>query len=207
MDVTEPPSHASGAGDLPTSGDGVRVDSQTTWLDASILLSAWFRRARESQMSHYAAATRCSSANRWLGVPSVLFSAAAGTTLFATAQQPDSAMVVQIAAGIIVLAAGTLSALQTFLGLSERAEKHLATGAAYGSLRREIEELQVFRPARIDDLRPVLADIRRRLDEISVTAPSIPEKVWKKAQKDIEHTSRPEGFTSAYLEKQRRISK
>ncbi|MFJ9830550.1 SLATT domain-containing protein [Streptomyces sp. NPDC101169] len=207
MDVTEPSPHFSGTGDSPAPVDEVRLDNQTAWLDASILLSAWFRRARESQMSHYAAAMRCTSVNRWLGVPSAVFSAAAGTTLFATAQRSNSPTVIQIAAGIVVLAAGTLSALQTFLGLSERAEKHLATGAAYGSLRREIEELQVLRPTRIDDLRSTLTAIRRKLDDISATAPSTPEGVWKKAQRDIEHTNRPEGFTPAYLEKQRHTPK
>ncbi|WP_345964605.1 SLATT domain-containing protein [Streptomyces sp. BRB040] len=202
--MTEPSSHASGAGEPRTTGDEVSPNDETTWLDASLLLSAWFRRARESQMSHYAAATHCTSVNRWLGIPSVVFSAAAGTTLFATAQQPNTSMVVQIAAGIVALAAGTLSALQTFLGLSERAEKHLATGAAYGSLRREIEQLQVLRPTRTEDLRSTLAEIRLRLDDISLTAPSIPDRVWKKAQGDIAHTSRPEGFTPVYLKNQRR---
>ncbi|MET7329494.1 SLATT domain-containing protein [Nonomuraea sp. NPDC005650] len=205
VDVTGPSSHDAGTGERITSSDEVRLDSQTIWLDASVLLSAWFRRARESQLSHYAAAADCASSNRWLGIPSVVFSAAAGTTLFATAQNPNTSMMVQIAAGFVVLVAGALSALQTFLGLSERADKHLATGAAYGVIRREMEQLQVLRPARIEDLRSALADIRQRLDDISATAPNVPGRVWRKAQRDIAHTTRPEGFTPAYLKNQRRI--
>jgi len=204
VDMTEPASPESESGDSLISADAVISDSQSTWLDASVLLSAWFRRARESQMSHYAAAAHCASVNRWLGIPSIVFSAAVGTTLFATAQKSDSSMVIQVAAGIVALTAGTLSALQTFLGLSERAEKHLSAGAAYGSIRREIEQLQVLRPPRTEDLRSVLADMRLKLDEISVSAPTVPDRVWKKAQKDIGHTSRPEGFTPAYMKNQRR---
>lgn len=166
--------------------------------DVGVLLSAWYRRAREGQMSHYAAATRCTAMGRWFGIPSALLSAAAGTTLFATLPDKALSVALQITAGLVALVAGALSALQTFLGLSERADKHLAAGATYGSIRREIEQLQVLPPPD-DQLRPILDSIRTRLDNTSSGAPTVGDRVWRKAQADIEHTSRPEGFTQAYL--------
>lgn len=58
-----------------------------TWAAAEPVLGAWYRRARESQFAHYAAAARYFALSRLLGVPSVLLSAAAGTTLFATLRE------------------------------------------------------------------------------------------------------------------------
>lgn len=115
--------------------------------------------------------------SRRLGIPSSLFSAAAGTTLFATLQNQVLSVALQISAGLVALAAGALSALQTFWGLSERADKHLAAGATYGSIRREIEQLQVLRPAESEKLRSIMDSIRLRLDNTSSGAPTVTEHI------------------------------
>ena len=48
----------------------------------------------------------------------------------------------QILIGLASVAAAILSSLQTFLGYSERAEKHRLAGAKYGALGRELESLR-----------------------------------------------------------------
>src|SRR5207248_3345936 len=53
--------------------------------------------------------------------------------------QPDPRL--QITTGIASVVAAVLAALQTFLGLSDRAEKHRLAGAKYGALGRQLEEL------------------------------------------------------------------
>jgi hypothetical protein len=72
-----------------------------------------------------------------------------------------------------------LSSLQTFLRFSERAEKHRAVAARYGSLRREIEVLQAggdpYDPMKIDSLRD-------KLDSISNEAPELTERTWKRTE-------------------------
>lgn len=185
------------------SEKAVGVPGEPAWGDVSVLLSAWYRRARESQMSHYAAAAHYAVVNRWLGVPTIVFSAAAGSTLLATAQDRSPTALVQFAAGLVAFAAGALSAMQTFLRPSERADKHLAAGAAYGTVRRKIEHLQVLGPAANEDLRSVLDAIRARLDEAASMAPNVGARTWRGAQADIAHTSRPEGFTRDYLDARR----
>lgn len=173
------------------------------WDAVDALLSAWYRRARESQLSHYAAAARLTVTARWLGVPSTLFSAAAGTTLFASLGQDSQPALLRILIGLVAFTGAIFGALHTFLGLSERSSKHLTVGAAYGAIRREIEQLQVLRNPRGPALHSTLDSIRERLDAVSADAPTVGDRVWRTTQQDIAHTSRPEGFTQSYLNSRR----
>lgn len=198
MDPADPPSDEP-AVEHPAAAE--------TSADVGVLVSAWYRRAREAQFAHYVAAGRLASMNLRLGVPSIIFSAAAGTTLFATAQEQTASMVIPIAAGFVALMAGVLSALQTFLAFNERADKHRSAGAAYGMIRREMEQLQILLPTLATaDLRSALTGIRGRLDEIASGAPNVSRRAWRKAQSGIAHTARPEGFTQTYLRNQSRAS-
>ena len=164
------------------------------WPELEAVLGAWYRRARESQFAHYHAANYYAAASRWLGIPSVLLSAIVGTALFATLQQDGIPRALQIGAGLIALTAAALSALQTFLGYDERAAKHRAAAAAYGAVRREIEQHQVLRPRSRTDADSLIDTFRRHLDDVGVSAPDISSRLWKAARIDIAHTSRPEGF-------------
>jgi hypothetical protein len=157
------------------------------------LLGAWHRRAREAQFSHYAAAARYASLARWLGVPGVLLSATAGTTLFATLQE-DASPTVRLAVGLISLLAATLAALQTFLAHAERADKHRAAAAAYGAIRRQIEQAQVLPPVRRAELEEVMTQIRRQLDDVARAAPDVPDRIRRRVEGDIRDTTRPHGF-------------
>lgn len=76
-----------------------------------------------------------------------------------------------------------MASLQTFLGDSERAEKHRVAGAKYGSLGRELEYIltidQEFSETRINEL-------RTRLDDLAIESPNNPLKIYRKAgAKDI----------------------
>jgi hypothetical protein len=164
------------------------------WPELEAALGAWYRRARESQFAHYHAANYYAAASRWLGIPSVLLSAVVGTALFATLEQDNIPPVLQVGAGLIALTAAALSALQTFLGYGERAAKHRAAAAAYGAVRREIEQQQVLRPASRADAGSMIETIRHHLDDIGASAPDISSRLWERARIDIAHTSRPEGF-------------
>ncbi len=155
---------------------------------------AWYRRARESQFAHYAAAARYSARSRLLGIPSVVLSAAVGTTLFATLGRNGASANLRIAAGLVSLFAAVLVALQTFLGLAELADKHRSAASTYGAIRREIEQHQALPPATRDAVQSTMAALRKRLDEIASSSPDVPESIWDKAQKAIADTTRPEGF-------------
>jgi hypothetical protein len=165
------------------------------------VVSAWYRRARQSQLSHYVVAARYSALSRRLGVPSVLLSAATGTALFATLKDGWATPTVQISLGCVSLLAAVLSALHTFLNYGQRADQHRAAASRYGAIRREMERYQAFPPAGPGSpaaLSATLDALRGRLDEAAQLAPDVPPRLWRKAQADIEHTARPEGFKAEY---------
>jgi hypothetical protein len=146
------------------------------------LLQDWYRRARENQFAHYEAIKPLSGANYKLGVPVALLSGLVGTSIFATLET-EADISVRIIVGIIAVLAAVLSSLQTFLRLSERAEKHRAVAVRYGALRRELETAI----AKGGPYEAKLVDgLREKLDSISSESPEIPDRVWKKIEKMLE---------------------
>ena len=160
------------------------------------VLGVWYRRARESQFAHYQAASRISLYSKLLGVPSVLLSAAVGTAAFVSLQNNLPSEALKIAIGLVSFFAAVLSALQTYLGLHEAAEKHLTTAIAYGAIRREIEQIQATGFSDTERIKDALAQVRHHLDETAKLAPNIRKSDWTRAQEDIKHTDRPHGFLS-----------
>lgn len=154
-----------------------------SWAEAERVLGDWYRRARESQFAHYAAASRYAALARLLGVPSVALSAAAGTALFASLQKETASVDLRLALGLVSVLAGVLAALQTFLGFGERADRHRAAGSAYGSVRREIEQVRALPPRAAESVEAMLNRVRGRLDAIAEKAPDVPEGTWSKAQR------------------------
>jgi hypothetical protein len=150
------------------------------------LMSDWHRRARESQFAHYEAVKPLVKANTSMGVVAVVLSTFVGTSLFATLEA-QATSTYRIIIGFISVMAAVLSSLQTFLRYSERAEKHRAAAAKFGSLRREIEFLQAT-GAPYDMTR--VETLRERIDSISSDAPEISERVWKKTESILKARSK-----------------
>ena len=144
------------------------------------LLQDWYRRAREAQFALYEAAKPLSRANYNLGIPVALLSAFVGTSIFATLQKDQADTRLRILIGIISVLAAVLASLQTFLRLSERAEKHRAAAVRYGALRRELEAA-IAKGGPYED--KLVAGVREKLDSISSDSPEIPARVWTKVEK------------------------
>jgi type II secretory pathway pseudopilin PulG len=123
-----------------------------------------------------------------------VLTAATGTALFATLSKDHASQTLRLVLGLVSVLAAVLAALQTFLGFGQRADKHRTTAAAYGSIRREIEQYQALGPSSRDQLEQMMAKLRSRLDEVSGSAPDLPNRSWAKAQSEIADTARPEGF-------------
>jgi hypothetical protein len=146
------------------------------------LLEKWLKRLRESQFAHYEAAKSLSQSNYTLGIPAVILSTLVGTSIFASlGETPTSS--VQIAVGIISVLAATLSAVQTFLGLSERASKHRAVAARYGSTRRRIEQMLALSAESITP--EEINALRLEIDGIAEEAPNVSDKVWSRIEKKL----------------------
>lgn len=149
------------------------------------LLRRWHKRLREIQTSHYEAAKPLSLFNYLLGIPVVVLTTFVGSSIFATLSKnvDDS---VKILLGIASGLAAVLSAIQTFLRFSERAELHRKTASQAGTLRREIEQLLASENAEsIPNER--FDTIRKAIDKLAEGAPSVPNRTWEKAKRQLEN--------------------
>lgn len=141
------------------------------------LLDDWYERVAVTQRAHYYSADHFGARKYWLGIPAVVLSTVVGTSVFATVQKaPGTAM--QIGVGLASVASALLASLQTFLGYTERAERHRVAGAKYGALGRELEQLRAAgSPASPEEV----SAVRKRLDDLAVESPNNPQFIYKKA--------------------------
>jgi hypothetical protein len=153
------------------------------------LLLKWSERARANQLQHWEAARYYDSANLALGGPAAVLSAVVGTTVFATLDKQVD-FKVQLAVGATSVLAAILVALQTFLRLSEKAEKHRGTAAAYSSVRRKIEVTLSLRDGSQEPLTRTVEEVLRELDNLAESAPTVPRHIWRKTKRELgEHES------------------
>lgn len=117
-----------------------------------------------------------------LGIPAVILSTFVGTSIFASLGE-TLAPSLQILVGIISVLAATLSAVQTFLGFSERAAKHHAIASRYGSARRRIEEMLAVSGESISPEQ--ISNLRKEIDSIAEEAPDVPDQIWERTQKKL----------------------
>ena len=111
-------------------------------------------------------------------MPVIALTALVGTSVFATLQS-DAGPRVQITLGILSVAAAVLASLQTFLGYSERAEKHRVAGAKYGALARHLEELLAVSGEPQAD---AIEGIRGAIDSLALESPNTPLKIYRRAE-------------------------
>jgi hypothetical protein len=143
------------------------------------LIANWQSRIGRMKDAHYTAATVLQRGHFYLGLPATIASTFVGATVF-TSLATSTYWPVQIAAGLLSLAAGVLVALQTFLRHSERAEQHRLAGSNYGTLKSEIELLATFTPDDPTQLCARLDSLRRHWDEIRERSPAIPPRLAKR---------------------------
>lgn len=148
------------------------------------LVEDWFRRARESQAVHYASASHFSWLNLILGIPTIIITTIVGTAVFASMDNQDIGEY-KVLLGLISILASVLAALHTFLGYAQRSEKHRATGAIYGSIRRELELIKTCSIADVDICSEKLGQVKSRMDTLAENSPEVPKKIWVKEMKDL----------------------
>ena len=149
-----------------------------------LLVPDWFRRAREAQQLHYACANSFNRLHYWLGIPTVVIAAFVGTAVFVSLEQ-DAGGSIKIVVGMISILAAVLASLQTFLGLSERAEKHRFIAASYASVRRNLELLHAFWPDDDAELAKKLHQVKIEMDSLAKSAPHVPEKLNQRIRKAL----------------------
>lgn len=177
---------------LPTDADF--VDTATAHIaraDPATLLAQWHNGLRIAHIAQSRSAATCELRGRLLGVAVVVLSTIVGTAIFSTLESSPSTTV-KIVAGVASVGAGVLAALQTFLGLEQRAAKHREVAAAYGMLRRELETGMAF-PEESAKLLELMNSVRTRWDALDATAPATSRRLYKFATRAVvgAHDGRP----------------
>lgn len=136
--------------------------------------------------AHYIAWERANKLQNRLGVPVVISTAIVGTTIFATINENPS-IGWKITAGLISLIAAVLSALQSSFKFSETADNHKSAGASYAAMRRDLD-LYILRHSKSDDRHVAIEELKKlnnNFNELAKKTPSIPDKLYYSAVKEI----------------------
>lgn len=147
----------------------------------------WQRGLRIFHRAHSRAATSFERKNIALGLPTVILTAIAGTTVFATIESSPETWV-KVLTGAMSLAAAVLAALQTFLRYAELSERHKAAAQKYGMLRRELEEA-LAQAATVTPPTPLPADFtksfRERWDALDSQVPNLPQWIYDQSESQV----------------------
>ncbi|MEM7574270.1 MAG: SLATT domain-containing protein [Bacteroidota bacterium] len=103
------------------------------------LLLEWLKSTKVMHQGHHIAATRYNNHHRTIGTVSAILSAIIATSLFISLSTSDNRLAI-IISGIISMLASALTGVSTFLGLNEKANRHLQAATLFQAVRREIEE-------------------------------------------------------------------
>ena len=156
------------------------------WDRTEELLSVWLNRAEVAQHAHRKAGKHFARKHYILGGIIVSLSALVGTSLAARVETGEVMhwIITGISAAVFLLAS-----LQTFLKYHERAERHESLRAGFSALCREIEEK--LKLGRQGHERPseVVPRIRASYNRLSATHTPVPERIWKKAERELEPES------------------
>ncbi|SDA23411.1 hypothetical protein SAMN05216315_12057 [Nitrosospira sp. Nsp18] len=153
-------------------------------LDPKLVIQTELKRIEEdcihSGKSHFNASDRWTTYHYWLGVPSVVLSALAGTAFLR-----DYGNI----AGIMSVIVGILTSLMTFLKPSERASIHKGSGGQYLALRNDA---RVFREIRLtcvcDEQAAIdgMDEFTKRRNELNQASPQFSKKDFLRARDGID---------------------
>ena len=133
-----------------------------------------------SGKAHFNANARWASYHYWLGIPSVVLSALAGTAFFTD---------MPLAGGALASTVAVLSALSTFLKPADRAAAHKTTGDQYLALRNDSRVFREIGISLVCDAQAALEQMggfSKRRNELNQGAYQVSSADFEKARKGIE---------------------
>lgn len=151
--------------------------------DPLLAIQAELQRIEEdcihSGKAHFNAGDRWARYNYWIGLPSVVLSALAGTAFFG-----DHGEIAGLMSSVVAI----LAALATFLKPSERAAAHKSSGDQYLTLRNDA---RVFREIKLkfacDEQAAIasLDEFTKRRNELNQASAQVSRKDFEKARAGI----------------------
>lgn len=153
----------------------------------------WMSAGRNG-LAHYRAAEIAAKRNRQIGIPNVALSSIVATSVFATLSESVDIRI-KFATGAIALITAILAALQAFLSFGDRAEKHKAAGAKYGSIKRKIDMfiLEFSEKQHEQERESAIAKLIEISDELNSLAnesPTLTEKVYNIAKRAFDESQK-----------------
>jgi hypothetical protein len=142
------------------------------------LLRGWLLHAHKGRDRHDLAAQRNDTYRYWLGVPTIILSAVVGTSVFASLNAQVESWP-KILLGLISIISAVLASLQTFYNFASHAESHRVAGVKYKTIIRELEQILARPLEQLPDKADYLNDLRKRLDDLEVEAPVVPEGLYR----------------------------
>jgi len=163
-----------------------RPASSPAWDDdIERLFESWLRRVAAAEAGHRRESDVMRRGSLMLGIPVVVLTTIAGTSVFASIQRGDVPTGVRVFIGTISILAAVLSSLQTFLRFGMRSEGHRIAAFRYETLRREmIQILALPRAARPEPVTE-LDHVRLSLDRYAKESPTIDERRWAKLERQF----------------------
>lgn len=144
--------------------------------NTSDVLSRWLKRSRESQLSHHLMCERLEARHTLLGFSVISITSIVGATTIAT----DISKCWQIILGLLTLLATILTALQTFLKLEDRANRHRIAAAGYAQVRRNLELANTLSAEEMENR---VKDAELALNSLAHESPSVSKSIYDKAMK------------------------
>lgn len=145
------------------------------------LLRGWLLHAHKGRDRHDLAARRNDAYHYWLGVPTIIFAATVGTSVFMSLEgQVDAAL--KIGLGLVSILSAVLASLQTFYNFSSHAERHRSAGVKYKAIIRELEQVLTQPTKQLPEKKDFLDDLRLRLDDLELEAPVVPEGIYRRIE-------------------------
>ena len=164
------------------------------------LYASWHRRVAAAEHGHRVMAGRLRRRHLIIGITVVVLATLLGTGAFASLRETDSRSITTpgvdptvalILIGSISVLVAFLSAMQTFVRYSTRAEGHRIAALRYETLRREMATtLAIPREAR-DLPDRALHRVRQRMDRYAKESPTIGERLWGKLEATFDLTIVP----------------
>jgi hypothetical protein len=145
------------------------------------LLRGWLLHAHKGRDRHDLAARRNDTYHYWLGVPTIIFAATVGTSVFLSLEgQVDTAL--KIGLGLVSILSAVLASLQTFYNFSSHAERHRSAGVKYKAIIRELEQILTQPAKQLSEKKDFIDDLRLRLDDLELEAPVVPDGIYRQIE-------------------------
>jgi hypothetical protein len=159
------------------------------------LLRGWLLHAHKGRDRHDLAARRNDTYRYWLGVPNFILSAVVGTSVFASLNtQVDTSL--KIVLGLVSIISAILASLQTFYNFAGLAESHRVAGVKYKAIIRELEQILTQPLKQLPEKADYLNDLRKRLDDLELEAPVVPEGIYRRVEDRYEGVIFSEGVAA-----------